>query len=131
MPRKRSELLSPAEWKIMKVVWKRKACATRDVCADVSQAYGWSRSTVKTILSRLVAKGYLKVTQVGNSYLYRPARPALKSLLNAVDTLLDNALEGTTGPILAHMIKKCDLSAEEIRDLQALLEKFASNKEPD
>jgi predicted transcriptional regulator len=131
MPRRPSELLTTAEWKIMRIVWERKACATRDVHAIAKQTDGWSRSTVKTILSRLADKGYLKVTQVGNSYLYRPARPALKSLLAAADTLLENALAGTTGPILAHMIKKCDLSAEEIKSLQALLEEHASDKEPD
>ena len=131
MRRNRPEALSPTEWKIMKIVWERKACATRDVYADARKAHGWSRSTVKTILSRLVEKGYLRTTQVGNTFVYRPARPALKSLLSAVDTLLENALEGTTGPILAYIIKKCDLSAEEAEQLQALLAEHTSKKEPE
>ena len=131
MPRRRSEALSPTEWKVMKIVWERKSCATRDVHAAAQEAHGWSRSTVTTILRRLVEKGYLKTTQVGNSFLYRPARPALQSLLEAADTLLENAVEGMAGPILAHMVKNGDLSAEEIERLRALLEEHAAETEPD
>ncbi len=129
MPRKKSKLLSHSEWKVMKIVWERKSCATRDICQEARKILGWSDSTVKTILRRLVDKGYLQYTQIGNSFLYRPARPALKSLLQAADILLDNALEGTTGPILAHMVKKGDLSKEEIQDLQKLLDDYAKKKD--
>lgn len=129
MPRRKSDPLSPSEWKVMKIVWERKSCAARDVYEVAGQAHGWSPSTVKTILRRLVEKGFLTTTQVGNSFLYRPARPALKSLCRAADSLLDNALEGTTGPLLAYMVKKSRLSHEEIEQLQALLEEFQAKKE--
>ena len=81
--------LSPAEWKVMKILWRRGSCAARDAYEEAGQEYGWAASTVKTILRRLTAKGYLKTRRVGNSFLYRPARPALKSLLLAADTLLE------------------------------------------
>ena len=84
---------------------------------------------IETILRRLVEKGYLKTTQVGNSFLYRPARPALKSLLGAADTLLENAIEGTVGPLLAYMVKKGDLSAEELAELRSLLDKVSPSEE--
>ncbi len=129
MSRRRTQHLTPTEWKIMKIVWERKTCASGDVYTEAHELHGWSRSTVKTILGRLVEKGYLKATPVGNTFVYKPARSALKSLFNAVDTLLDNALEGTTGPILAYIIKKCDLSAEEAEELQTLLEEHMTKKE--
>lgn len=122
MAEDRREQLTPGEWKVMKIIWRQKACAARDVCDEACQAHGWAISTVKTVLRRLVEKGHLTTQQVGNSFLYRPSRPALRSLRAAADALLDNALEGTTGPLLAHMIRKSRLSPEELDELRALLD---------
>ena len=129
MPGKTPEALTPAEWKVMRIVWQQGSCAARDVYEVAGTTHGWAPSTVKTILRRLVEKGYLKTTQVGNSFLYRPARPALKSLFHAADTLLENALEGTVGPLLAYMVKKGELSAEELAELRSLLEELPPTKE--
>jgi predicted transcriptional regulator len=125
MPRRQPETLSPAEWKVMRIVWQQGNCAARDVYEEAGRLHGWATSTVKTILRRLVAKGYLRTTRVGNSFLYRPARPALKSLLAAADDLLENAVEGTTGPLLVHMVKRSRLSAEDLARLKALLDQAA------
>jgi predicted transcriptional regulator len=67
-------------------------------------------------------KGNLQTTQVGNSFLYCPTRPALQTLRRAADALLHNALEGTIGPLAAHMVKQSQLSADELAELRALLD---------
>lgn len=130
MPGNRGEPLTAAEWKVMNVVWRRKNCAAREVCEEARREHGWAPSTVKTLLRRLVEKGYLQTTQVGNSFLYRPTRPALQTLRHAANALLHNALEGTIGPLLAHMVKRSQLSADEIAELRALLDKRRDAGEP-
>ncbi|HUW82429.1 MAG TPA: BlaI/MecI/CopY family transcriptional regulator [Phycisphaerae bacterium] len=125
MSRRQPETLSPAEWKVMRIVWQHGSCAARDVYEEAGRLHGWAVSTVKTMLRRLVAKGYLRTTRVGNSFLYRPARPALRPLLAAADDLLANAVEGTTGPLLVHMVKRSRLSAEDLAKLRALLDQGA------
>ncbi|HUY90732.1 MAG TPA: BlaI/MecI/CopY family transcriptional regulator [Pirellulales bacterium] len=130
MPGDRTEPLTAAEWKVMNAIWRRKRCAAREVCEEARRKYGWAPSTVKTLLRRLVEKGYLRTTQVGNSFLYRPTRPALQSLQKAADTLLHNALEGTVGPLLAHMVKRSQLSADELAELRALLDERQDEEPP-
>jgi BlaI family penicillinase repressor len=115
------EALTPAEWKVMKIVWKRKACAARDVYTEAGQSLGWAPTTAKSVLRRLVEKGHLTTTQVGNSFLYRPAESVVKSLLAAADSLLENVLEGTTGLVLSHLVDKSRLSDDELAKLRALL----------
>jgi BlaI family penicillinase repressor len=66
--------LSNTEWEVMKVLWDKGELAARDVYAEVKEETDWAYTTVKTLLSRLVAKGALDYQQVGNSYLYRPAK---------------------------------------------------------
>ena len=121
--------LSSSEWKIMSIIWNRSACAARDVYNLAGPKYGWAQSTVKTMLRRLVEKGYLKTTQVGNSFLYEPTRPALKPLLPAADELLGRAMDGTVGPLLAHMVRRSRLSPEEIEELRSLLDDCGPQKE--
>jgi BlaI family transcriptional regulator, penicillinase repressor len=106
----------------MTVVWRLKKCSAREVYAETKRQFGWSPSTAKSVLARLVDKGYLKTTQVGNSFLYRPARSALKTLLDAADALVDRLLEGTTGPVLAHLVKTSKLSPDELAELKALID---------
>jgi predicted transcriptional regulator len=81
------------------------------------------------MLRRLVEKGYLKTTQIGNSFLYEPTRPAIRPLLRAADELLARAMDGTVGPLLAHMVKRSQLSQEDIADLRSLLDDFESSEE--
>jgi BlaI family transcriptional regulator, penicillinase repressor len=117
-----AEPLTPAEWKVMKIVWNRKECAARDVYVEAGRSLGWAPTTAKSVLRRLVEKGHLTTTQVGNSFLYQPAESAVKSLIAAADVLLDNVLEGTTGLVLSHMVEKSELSDDELSKLRALLD---------
>jgi len=122
MPGDRSDPLTPAEWKVMRIVWRLKKCAARNVYAETGRSFGWAPTTTKTVLARLVNKGYLKATQIGNSFLYRPTQSPLKTLLRAADALADQMLEGTTGPVLAHLVKKSHLSPDELAELKSLIE---------
>ena len=116
------EPLTPAEWKVMRIVWKLKGCSARDVYQEAGRSLGWAPTTAKSVLRRLVEKGALTTMQVGNSYFYRPAGSAVSSLLAAADTLMENMLEGTTGLVLSHMVEKSTLSEEEMAKLRALLD---------
>lgn len=125
MSREGPEPLTAAEWKVMKIVWRLKSCAARDVYEEAGQVFGWAPSTTKTLLRRLVDKGHLTATAVGTSYLYRPARPAWQSIAGAADTLLDNTLEGMDGKLLAYMVKKSRLTSDDLAQLRALLDDHA------
>jgi len=122
MSRDTPEALTAAEWKVMKIVWRLKSCAARDVYEEAGGLHGWAPSTTKSLLRRLVDKGHLTATAVGSSYLYRPSRPAWKSLAGAADTLLDNTMEGLDGKLLAYMVRKSRLTADDLAQLRLLLD---------
>lgn len=122
MGRISSDPLAPSEWKVMKIVWQLKSCVARDVYTWAGEEFGWTPNTVRTILSRLVDKGFLKTTQVANCYVYRPARSFSSTLFEAADDLLGKTVAGRTGPLLSYMIKQSPLSKEEIAELRSLLD---------
>ena len=123
--------LSRAEWKVMKIVWELRKAMAREVYTIAGEKHSWTPATVKTILKRLVDKGYVSTTQVGNGFVYRPAESALSAFQSAADSLLANAVEGVTGPLLAHMVENIPLSEEDLDSLQKLIDaKKKSLKNP-
>ena len=99
------------------------------MCEEAERLHGWSQSTTKTILRRLVEKKHLSATAVGNSFQYRATRPALRAVLGAADALLENTLEEMTGPLLAHIVRKRRLSDDQIARLRALLDEQQADPE--
>jgi predicted transcriptional regulator len=114
--------LSAAEWKVMKIVWDLQKGMAREIYTVAGEEHGWAPPTVKTLLKRLVGKGYLHTTEVGNGFVYRPAQSALAILRHAADTLLERATRTATGPLLAHMVESCPLGEDDLDALQELIE---------
>ena len=113
--------LTNAEWKVMRIVWEERKAMTREIYTIAAERYGWSPATVKTLLRRIIDKGYIHVTQIGNGFLYRPARSSLQVVKNAVESLLDNAVDGT-GPLLVQLVEKATLSDNDLNSLQDMIE---------
>ena len=122
MPRPTLKALTPPEWKVMHIVWNKKTCAARDVYLLAGELYGWAPNTVRTHLHRLVKKGFLKATAVGNLYLYRPRKTLAQTLFQLADELLDKALGGHASLLLSYMVQRSGLSPEDKQELRALLD---------
>ena len=114
--------LSRAEWKVMKIVWELRKAMAREVYTIAGERYSWTPATVKTLLRRLVDKGYVSTSRVGNGFVYRPARSALSALQSAADALMAHAIEGVTGPLLAHLVERTPLSEDDLDALQKLID---------
>jgi BlaI family penicillinase repressor len=114
--------LSDAEWEVMKVFWQRGPMAARDVYAALPPDRGWAYKTVKTLLSRLVAKEALAYDQVGNSYLYRPSVDRESMTRQLVRGVFQKLASDALSPVLAHFIDEADLSDAEIRELKRRLD---------
>ena len=46
--------ISNAEWRIMKIIWMEGKQTSTDLIAVLSERFDWSKSTIKTLLTRLV-----------------------------------------------------------------------------
>jgi BlaI family penicillinase repressor len=114
--------LSPAEWGVMKMLWDHGPLDARSVFAALPEGRDWAYQTVKTLLSRLVAKGAVEYDQVGNSYLYRAAVPRDQMTREEVRGVFERVVGAAVSPVLAHFIDEADLSDDDIRSLQRLLE---------
>ena len=122
-PRKESSReLAPAEWEIMKVFWEHGELAARDVFSRLPKENAWAYKTVKTLLSRLVAKGALDYQEIGNSYLYRPIVQRDDMTRREVRSIFQRLASEAIQPVLAHFIEEAELSDDEIKELKRQLD---------
>lgn len=129
MAREKSDpAISAAELEVIKTLWDRGAMAARDVFAALPDGHGWAVKTVKTLLARLVAKGAVTYEQVGNSYLYRAAVSREQVTRRELKGFVDHVLDGSLMPILHFIEGKPYLSAEEIEQLEKILQKGRKTK---
>ncbi len=115
--------LSPAEWEVMKVLWQRGPSAARDVFAALPDGHNWAYKTVKTLLSRMVAKGAVDYDQIGNSYLYRAVVDREVMTRQEVRGILNRLISHQSSPVLAQFIEEANLTDQEIRELKKVLDK--------
>src|SRR3546814_15637163 len=66
------EKISEAELVVMEALWERAPQTAADVADRVAAGRDWSVQTVKTLLSRLLAKDVIDADQAGRRFLYRP-----------------------------------------------------------
>ena len=118
---KRPTRLSRSEWEVMKVIWDGGPMAAGDIYARLSQGKSWAYSTVKTLVRRMVKKGWLDYDRVGNSFLYRAAVTQKKALRSAVKEFSNRVLDGLLSPFVAYYAQEKELSAEDIALLEDIL----------
>jgi predicted transcriptional regulator len=121
-----SERISDAEHAVMEVLWEEAPLAASDVADRVDPERGWSVRTVKTLLSRLLAKGALVHEEEGRRYLYRPAIAREDFVERESEKLLDRMFGGRVTPLVAHLAERNRLSPEDIAEIEALLKELKS-----
>lgn len=119
--------LAPAEWEIMKVLWDHGPLAARDVFAKLPSDSRWAYKTVKTLLSRLVAKQAVAYDQIGNSYLYRAAADRHELTRDEVRSVFARLMSQAFSPVLATFIDEADLTESEIEALKRRLDEKRSS----
>ena len=115
--------LSASEWEVMKVMWDGGPMALRDIYARVSEERDWAYTTVKTLVRRMVAKGWLRYQRVGNSFLYRPAVARKKAVRSAVNEFTGRVLDGLLSPFVAYYAEENDLSPEDVARIEEILKR--------
>lgn len=121
-----SERISEAEHAVMEVLWRDSPLAAAEVAERVDPSRGWSDRTVKTMLSRLLAKGVLAYEEEGRRYLYRPTVSREDFIARESGRLIERMFGGRVTPLVAHLAERDMLSARDIEEIEALLKELKS-----
>ena len=120
MPKSPYEL-TEAEWTVIKAIWDNEPCDAPTIQEKLFKKTGWTYSTVRTLMDRMVAKKLLTAEKIRNATLYRsvvtPAQAQRSELLYA----LKHAFNGALTPMVQCLIESRDLSVEELTKLETLI----------
>lgn len=127
MSKKLAEL-SRTEWLVMNSCWQQGKSTARQIYEDIAHIKDWEYQTVKTMLDRLVIKGYLKRSKLGPLCLFKPAVPQKKTRERTIDKFKKTVLGGSVTPLLAYLVKE-QLNDEEVDRLKELIERYEEKDE--
>ena len=114
--------ISEAEWEVMRVVWANGESTSQAINAVLNGKRGWSQSTVKTLIGRLVNKGYLQTRQCDRHFIYTTELEEPESLKNEVESLLGRICSCKIPNLLAYLIEATPMIAEDRDMLQEVLQ---------
>ena len=113
--------ISNAEWEIMRVVWTKEETTSSQILEILEQKTDWTASTVKTLLKRLVDKGYLATQKSGKSFLYSTLVSEEEAINRQADELFDKFCQRKHTVIIKHLLETTPMTMADMNDLQALL----------
>jgi predicted transcriptional regulator len=117
--------ISETEQAVLKVLWDRGPGTVREVLAALSgQGHSWAYTTVQTLLTRLIVKGYVAADRTGPAHVYRAAVSRDELLQQRLSDLADTFCEGTASPLMLALVEGSEFTPEEIARFRALLDKL-------
>lgn len=119
---KRTVELTGAEWTIIKAVWAREPCSAPAVQELLEPPTGWSYSTVRTIMDRMVAKGLLAAEKAGKGTLFRSAVTQQQAQRGELLYALKHAFNGALTPMVQCLLETGKISARDLMELEQLIE---------
>lgn len=111
-----------AEWQLMNALWTGSPATAREIAGRLPAEVDWAYTTIKTMLTRLVAKGAIAEKRRGNASVYEPLVSRANARRSALAALLDQAFGGGVAPLLHFLAVDRGLSEREKRAIRQLLE---------
>ena len=113
--------ISDAEWQVMKIIWMQGEQTSSDLIRVLAERFDWSKSTIQTLLARLVEKECLTRKKEGKSFVYS----ALLTLDQSRDLLIkdikDKVCSRRIKNLLVDLIMECDFTLADLENLEAVI----------
>jgi len=119
--------LYPSEWTVMDCLWKRAPQTLMEIVRALEGTTDWSASTIKTLVGRMTAKGYLRCEQ-DKPRRYYPAVAREDAAYTEAETLLQRGYQGRLGMLVSSFVEREALSPSELDELREILRKAEEKK---
>lgn len=111
--------IADAELPIMKVLWEKGDLTSPEIFAEMTG----NKSTLKTLLKRLVEKGAVQATEVtSRTYRYAVAISRDDYTRQERNGFLQKVFDGSTQKMLLNFVKEGNITREDLQRLTELIE---------
>ena len=129
MPPKRSNTLTEAELRLMKILWRRGESAVNDLVAALPEAEALAYNSVLTTIRILEQKGYVDHRQEGRAFIYRPIVAEQEASRSEVKHVLSRFFGNSREQLLLSLLGDDEISRDELDRLRTVIRDAAPDKE--
>lgn len=125
--------ISDSEWEIMRIVWTLKHVSSTKVIEELQAKKDWTKSTIKTLLRRLVKKGLLSTKKEGRRFIYTATVNQTQIMTEAAQELLNRMCDMHKGEVILQLLAKSPISQSDLAKMKeeiAVKEKNAPEMVP-
>ena|ERR1700756_696879 len=127
MPPKKSNTLTEAELRLMKILWRRGESAVTDLVAAMPDGESLAYNSVLTTIRILEQKGYVEHRQEGRAFVYRPCVAEQEASRSEVRHVLSRFFGNSRERLLLSLLGDEELSPEELQRLKDALRDAAAD----
>ena len=115
--------ITDAELEIMKVLWENGELTLNEIVEILSKKEKKNKSTIKTLLYRLIEKESVKsITNKKKENTYKAAINEEEYLKKANESFLEKLYNGSTNKLLLNFVEEKKISKKDLQDLLDLIE---------
>lgn len=114
--------LSEREWTVLNALWETDGAELGTVVNFLFPDTGWSRNTVHTYLTRMEAKGLVRIDKETFPHIYRATLDRESCQQQERQSFLNRVYSGSTGDLIAAFLKEEPISSEEKERLRRILD---------
>jgi BlaI family transcriptional regulator, penicillinase repressor len=119
--------LSPLEQEVMSIIWSGGAATAMDIQTALAPQRILRDSTVRTLLTRLTRKGYIRHKVDNRTFIYSSIEPPRSLAVRAVKQIIERFCEGSVESLLVGMV---DDEFVDPVELQQIVGRLRSAKRP-
>jgi predicted transcriptional regulator len=128
MPPKKSNTLTEAELRLMRILWRRGESAVNDLVSAMPDGESLAYNSVLTTIRILEQKGYVEHRQEGRAFIYRPIVAEHEASRSEVKHILSRFFGNSREQLLLTLLGDGEISHEELERLKAVIRETAADE---
>lgn len=113
--------ISPAEWQVMRIVWTLNEVTAQDIIDVMLRKTSWTESTIKTLIGRLVKKGYLAKDDESRPYTYSALVTEELTMEEHEKQLINSFCAHHVGMVMTDVLSDTEMTKSDIQKMIAML----------
>ncbi len=120
--------ISESEWTVMEYLWNNPMVTITEIRKALSPT-GWSDSTIKTLVRRLVSKNAVAINDEAATFRYYPLISQQECRLKETKSFINRVYDGSVSMLVTNLAADSNLTDKETEELLALIEKMGKEQE--
>lgn len=109
--------ITDAEWKIMKLLWKKSFLTSKEIVEIMNKDFKWKNTTTYTLINRLVKKGVVGIKENSIPYMCYPIVTFNEAANCEYEHFIDKVYSNSILELIKNLVENKKIKMEEIDEI--------------